>query len=214
MRVLLVEDSGANRLVAEHQLQQLGCACTAVDNGRAAIEVAREASFDLILMDCHMPEVDGYAATAGIRCLEAETGRRARIVALTALVSEGERGRCLAAGMDEYLAKPFQAPQLAAIVRAALTDEALATGLKGRVAEMRQRGPSLVIFDLNNPRTDPMGTLAAMKRDEALASIPTVGYVSHVDADVVNAARTVGVDDVVARSTFSQRLREILSAYR
>jgi CheY-like chemotaxis protein len=91
---------------------------------------------------------------------------------------------------------------------------AFARSSEAALAEMRQKGPSLVIFDLNNPRTDPMGTLAAMKSDQALASIPTVGYVSHVDADVVNAARTVGVDDVVARSTFSQRLREILSAYR
>jgi PleD family two-component response regulator len=91
---------------------------------------------------------------------------------------------------------------------------AFARSSEAALAEMRQRGPSLVIFDLNNPRTDPMGTLAAMKSDQALASIPTVGYVSHVDADVVNAARTVGVGDVVARSTFSQRLREILSAYR
>jgi PleD family two-component response regulator len=91
---------------------------------------------------------------------------------------------------------------------------AFARSSDAALAEMRQRGPSLVIFDLNNPRTDPIGTVAAMKRDQALASIPTVGYVSHVDADVVNAARTAGVDDVVARSTFSQRLREILSAYR
>jgi PleD family two-component response regulator len=91
---------------------------------------------------------------------------------------------------------------------------AFARSSEAALAEMRRRGPSLVIFDLNNPRTDPMGTVARMKSDQALASIPTVGYVSHVDADVVNCARTAGVDDVVARSTFSQRLREILSAHR
>ena len=80
------------------------------------------------------------------------------------------------------------------------------------LAEMRQRGPSLVIFDLNNPRTDPMGILRAMKGDQALASIRTIGYVSHVDAAAVDAARGAGVDEVVARSAFAQRLRELLSA--
>ena len=80
------------------------------------------------------------------------------------------------------------------------------------LAEMRQRPPSLVIFDLNNPRTDPMGTLRAMKGDQALGSIRTIGYVSHVDAAVVDAARGAGVDEVVARSAFAQRLRELLSA--
>jgi len=91
---------------------------------------------------------------------------------------------------------------------------AFARSSEAALAEMRQHGPSLVILDLNNPRTDPMGTVVAMKSDQALASIPTIGYVSHVDADVVNAARKAGVDDVVARSTFSQRLPEILSGHR
>ncbi len=118
-RVLLVDDGETNRMVAEHQLRQLGCDCTGVDSGRAAIEFVRRENFDLIFMDCQMPDVDGFAATAEIRCHEAQTGRRTRIVALTALVSEGERERCLAAGMDEYLEKPFQPTQLAVIVSAA-----------------------------------------------------------------------------------------------
>ena len=91
---------------------------------------------------------------------------------------------------------------------------AFARSSEAALAEMRQHLPSLVIFDLNNRRTDPMGTVAAMKNDPALASIPTVGYVSHVDSEVISAARTAGVGDVVARSTFSQRLVEILSAHR
>jgi CheY-like chemotaxis protein len=77
---------------------------------------------------------------------------------------------------------------------------------------MRSEPPSLVILDLNNPRTDPIGTIAAMKADAALASIPTLGYVSHVDTATIDAARTAGIDDVVARSAFATNLREILSA--
>jgi PleD family two-component response regulator len=91
---------------------------------------------------------------------------------------------------------------------------AFARSSEAALVEMRQRSPSLVIFDLNNGRTDPIGTIALMKGDPALASIPMIGYVSHVDADVISKARAAGVDEVVARSTFSQRLVEILSAHR
>jgi PleD family two-component response regulator len=77
-------------------------------------------------------------------------------------------------------------------------------------AEMQKATPSLVILDLNNPRTDPLGIVAAMKQDPALASIPTVGYASHVQTDVIAAARRAGVGDVMARSAFTQQLPEIL----
>jgi PleD family two-component response regulator len=78
------------------------------------------------------------------------------------------------------------------------------------LAEMRKAAPSLVIFDLNNPRTDPLGTVSAMKGDPALAAIPTLGFASHVQTDVIDAARAAGVDDVLARSAFTMRLGEIL----
>ena len=81
----------------------------------------------------------------------------------------------------------------------------------GALAEMRKNPPTLVILDLNNPRTDPLGTVAAMKADAALAGVPTVGFVSHVDAVTIDAARHAGVGDVLARSAFVQRLPEILA---
>jgi CheY-like chemotaxis protein len=78
------------------------------------------------------------------------------------------------------------------------------------LAEMRTTSPSLVIFDLNNPRTDPLGIVAAMKADAALAGIRTIGFVSHVQTDVIEASRRAGVGDVMARSAFSERIGEIL----
>jgi CheY-like chemotaxis protein len=84
----------------------------------------------------------------------------------------------------------------------------------GALAEMRKSAPSLVILDLNNPRTDPLGTIGAMKAEPGLASIPTVGYVSHVQADLIEAARAAGVDEVLARSAFSERLPAILERGR
>ena len=78
------------------------------------------------------------------------------------------------------------------------------------LAEMKKEPPSLVILDLNNPRTDPLAIVSSMKQDPALASIPTVGYASHVQTDVIDAARQAGVGDVLARSAFTAQLAEIL----
>jgi PleD family two-component response regulator len=78
------------------------------------------------------------------------------------------------------------------------------------LAEMRKTTPTLVILDLNNPRTNPLGLVSAMKQDAALAAIPTLGFASHVQVDVINAAREAGVGEVLARSAFTQQLPEIL----
>jgi CheY-like chemotaxis protein len=87
---------------------------------------------------------------------------------------------------------------------------AFARSSASALAEMRKAAPSLVIFDLNNPRTDPLGTVGAMKADPVLAAIPTLGFASHVQTDVIDAARAAGVDEVLARSAFTMRLGEIL----
>jgi PleD family two-component response regulator len=80
------------------------------------------------------------------------------------------------------------------------------------LAEMRRNAPSLVILDLNNPRTEPLAIVAGMKQEPALASVRTVGYASHVQTEVINAARQAGVDDVMARSAFTERLAAILQS--
>jgi PleD family two-component response regulator len=88
---------------------------------------------------------------------------------------------------------------------------AFARSADAALAEMKKSPPSLVILDLNNARTNPLGIVAGMKQDPALASVRTVGYASHVQVDVINAARQAGVDDVMARSAFTQNLAVILS---
>ena len=80
----------------------------------------------------------------------------------------------------------------------------------GALTELRAGAPGLVILDLNSPRTDPLGTVTAMKADPALAAIPTLGFVSHVQTELIDQARLAGVDEVMARSAFTQRLPEIL----
>jgi len=88
---------------------------------------------------------------------------------------------------------------------------AFARSSDAALTAMRANTPALVIFDLNSPRTDPLGTIAAMKNDAALASIPTIGYASHVQVDVINAARAAGVDEVLARSAFTMQLPDLLA---
>ena len=78
------------------------------------------------------------------------------------------------------------------------------------LAEMRKGAPSLVILDLNSARANPLGIVAQMKEDAALAAIPIVGYASHVQTDVIDAARQAGVGEVLARSAFTQQLADIL----
>ena len=78
------------------------------------------------------------------------------------------------------------------------------------LSEMRQKVPSLVIFDLNSAQAEPLATFAEMKKDGALAAIPTLAFASHLQSDVINAARAAGIDEVLARSAFVMRLGEIL----
>jgi PAS domain S-box-containing protein len=109
-RVLLAEDIHANRMVAVSLLQRLGLAVDTVENGIEAVAKWRKHHYDLIMMDCQMPEMDGYQATVEIRALERDS--RIPIIALTADDEERGRERRLDAGMDDYLAKPFQREEL------------------------------------------------------------------------------------------------------
>ncbi len=91
---------------------------------------------------------------------------------------------------------------------------AFARSSQAALADMRKTPPSLVILDLNSARVDPLGTIASMKADPALAGIPTVGFASHVQVDVIEAARKAGVGEVLARSAFTQQLPDILERGR
>ncbi len=91
---------------------------------------------------------------------------------------------------------------------------AFAQSRAAALEHMRASAPTLVILDLNNPRTDPLGVVSEMKAEPPLASIPTVGFVSHVDTTTIDAARRAGVGSVLARSAFTTGLAEILSSHR
>lgn len=118
--VLLAEDNAVNQKVAAAMLGKLGYSCDIAADGREAVDAVRSARYDAVLMDCQMPRLDGYAATARIREHEDEhehEGTHVPIIAMTASAMQGDMERCLAAGMDDYLPKPVELPTLEAVLR-------------------------------------------------------------------------------------------------
>ncbi len=117
-RVLVAEDNPVNRKVAIRMLEKFGCTVETAGDGSEAVDMCSRMPFDIVFMDCQMPEMDGYDATAAIRRAEKEHGwPRLPIVALTAHAAAADRDRCFAAGMDEYLSKPVSAEQIRAVIQ-------------------------------------------------------------------------------------------------
>ena len=126
-KILVAEDNAVNQELIREILVQLGCQVTLVEDGGAAVEAIKSESFDLVFMDCQMPGVDGFDGTTAIRVHENEGGKKHQtpIVALTANAMDGDRDRCLEAGMDDYLAKPFMCADLVAMLSRWLPNESL-----------------------------------------------------------------------------------------
>jgi PAS domain S-box-containing protein len=194
--VLLVEDNAINRKVIARMLEHLGCEPRAATDGREALETLAAGDFDLVIMDCHMPVMDGLAATEEIRSRERLAGRRAiPIIAVTADALPGTRERCLAAGMDDYMVKPVRLNELGERIAAWVPGmEATATP-KGSTAESGQR-------ILNRSR---LADLRASLGEELGAVVAT--YCGSAPATLGRLAGAVGAGDATAAAAATHALK-------
>ena len=184
-RVLLVEDNPVNQELAGHMLEFLGCTCVVAADGRQALDLlARGETFDVVLMDCEMPGMDGFEATAAIRVREAEGMPRLPIVALTAGAIEGDREKCLAAGMDDYLSKPFSLPQLEQSLRRWLVvapggEPHVDLGVIERLLEQAGGGSDLLKSLIRTYLADAPARIAAIREGMVRADASAVARAAH-----------------------------------
>jgi CheY-like chemotaxis protein/HPt (histidine-containing phosphotransfer) domain-containing protein len=175
LRVLVAEDNAVNQRLVRRLLERLGHTVVLAGDGRAALAALDRDDFDVVLMDVQMPEVDGLEAAARIRRREEGTGRRVPIIALTAHAMKGDRERCLAAGMDDYLAKPIQSDRLR---------EALASVTRRPAPPADDGRPALDRADLF-ARVDGDAAVVAELLDVFLEELPR-------DAEALRAAASRG----------------------
>lgn len=162
-RVLLVDDMQVNRIVGTEMLRSLGLDVEVVDNGPMAIELLAREHFDAVLMDCQMPGMDGFEATRIIRRREQEAkSSRMPIIALTAGAMKGDRERCLAAGMDDYLAKPQNIAGLREV-------------LSGWLRRERHAGPDVVAREPAARTAEPPASGTALDRTEVEKKLQLMG---------------------------------------
>lgn len=164
-RVLVADDNTTNQKVARLMLENLGCRVDVAANGHEAVEMLALLPYDVVFMDCEMPEMDGYEATAEIRRRHADA-RHVPVVAMTAKAIQGDRDRCLEAGMDDYISKPVQLEDLEAALARWIPGD-------GSIAQSEQKSiPPAVSSELSSPALDPAVT--ERLRALAVATDPSV----------------------------------------
>ena len=201
-RVLVVEDNPVNQLVAVGLLEALGYTAETADDGVAALESLRTAAYDAVLMDVQMPRMDGYAATRAIRAGEAE-GRRLPVIAMTAAAVEGERERCLEAGMDDFLTKPVDPGALAAVLEQWVGDGA--GGARRTVPAMTDEpDPVAPLHDLARDRLDELRDLDPGNTDYLDRAIGN--FVRNTPGTLQTLREAVAADDAATLKQAAHKL--------
>ena len=160
IRILVAEDNEINQEVAIEILKASGYSCDVVNNGRKAVEAVESGEFDLLFMDCMMPEMDGYEATRRIRKRENGGDWRLPIVALTANAMKGDREKCLESGMDDYLSKPLDPAETVAMIKKWHTPSAVSE----KAAFTPENKPGAVLFDREKLLNRCMGNDALVEK--------------------------------------------------
>ncbi|MDP9481674.1 MAG: response regulator, partial [Chloroflexota bacterium] len=185
-RILLAEDNAVNQRIAVKMLEKMGCRVDVAINGRRALDALETTHYDLVLMDCQMPEMDGFEATRALRSREGD-GHRTPIVAMTANAMAGDRERCLDAGMDGYLAKPVRPDELTAAVSQWLP-------LVHASDESTETTPA----QTESPTEPVTGRPVTFPVPDLEASDVNLGLVDRAQLDGLRAIGGVGGDEFVA----------------
>jgi CheY-like chemotaxis protein/HPt (histidine-containing phosphotransfer) domain-containing protein len=225
-RILLVEDNPVNQKVVLGFLSRWGQETVVAHNGREAVELSASESFDLVLMDVQMPELDGYQATGEIRARERRTGGHLAIIAMTAEAMKGDRERCLAAGMDDYLSKPIDTAALYQAIAARPARVLAASGGGVRETERDRDGktssggngaplegvidwqtalafaggdPALLVEIVAAAKTETPGVLADLRRGVAGGDVDLARRSAHTLKSTANYLGDKALADVALR---------------
>jgi len=191
--ILLAEDNTVNQKVAVRQLQKLGYRADAVANGREAVEAVQRIPYDVVLMDCQMPEMDGYEATAEIRRLDGND-RHTVIVAMTANALQGDREKCIGAGMDDYISKPVKSEDLARVLGRIFADSQVEEINEQRMPE--ERFPPVDMARLHEAMGDEVSEIVEIYMRQTSANLANLkraiatGNAMEVDSIAHNCAGT------------------------
>ena len=217
-RILVAEDNIINQQVAQHMLQLLGCRVDLVANGLEALDAVAQMPYDLVFMDCQMPECDGYEATRRLRRTVSDRSR-IPVVAMTANVMPGDRQRCLDAGMDDYVSKPVHADEIDAILRRFLADHMADDGYGA--ARSAPTAPREVTPARPVPRTSEPGaeSLLDFKIVDSLKAMQARGTRKSLVSDLLTVFRSQAeeVGDQLAAALDAgdtQRLREAAHKFK
>ena len=223
VRILVADDQAVNRMLTMRQLERLGVEVDVVESGRQALEAMSRTSYDLVFMDCHMPEMDGFEATEEIRRREGE-GRRTPIIALTASVVGPDRARCVEAGMDGFLLKPVKEPELRRVLshwiidlRPSIDDAKTASLLRITDSPELLKGIIGIYFSEAPSRINGIRTAIAARDAKLLAS---QAHALRSSSGNVGAARVVelctqleSIGNAGMTTGASELLRELQSEY-
>jgi CheY-like chemotaxis protein len=169
---LLVEDNRINQRVARRMLEKDGHHVTIAEDGKKALLAIEQNTFDLVFMDVQMPEMDGFEATSAIRAREQETGRHLPIIAMTARAIKGDRERCLASGMDDYVSKPVTLAELRRVFQVVRARSTAPLAFDEAAALARVDGDAALLRELASMLTEYAPQLLAQVGDAVAAEDP------------------------------------------
>lgn len=193
IRILLTEDNPVNQEVALNMLELLGYQVEVANNGREAVDALARTNYDLIFMDCQMPQIDGFEATKLIRAQEAAKSspasqRHIPIIALTANAMSGDRERCLAAGMDDYLSKPFTQEKLSTILTRWLLQKEETTQKQEETGKQKLASPSVTVPFSSSQLAPPTSVVSLTNKPPATQ---TSGIRTQLDPKALNQIRAL-----------------------